>query len=210
MRVSTISRRRGAILALAVVVTGGVSLTGLPAAITPLLPPVAAVVGPGAAWAGTWAQVTCTQPLAGLPPAPTEGWAPLTGGGVATNACDPYAGGLIAALSDAAPEFNGVGAGWTYTAPPGSTIAGGRVVVSLYAPQGRAYVTTGNFSNAIASCEAGSPCGGVVGGASGALDLPIAPAGGTTIQASAECFTPPSGDCVAGGGGSGLDAQVNV
>jgi hypothetical protein len=211
MRPTRISRRTGVALALTVALTAGLTLAGPPAPLTAALPrPVVAMIAPAAAYAGAWAQVTCTQPLIGLPPAPSDGWAPFTGAGSATNGCDPYAGGLVAALSDAAPQFDGVGAAWRYTAPAGSTIAGGNIVFSLYSPQGRAYVTTGNFENAIARCQAGSPCGGQVGGSSGVLNLRIAPAGGTSLSATAECFSPGNGDCAAGAGGSGLDAQVNV
>ena len=170
----------------------------------------AAAIEPVAAYAGTWAEATCTLPLAGLPPGPIDGWTPVPAGGTATNGCNPYAGGLIASLSDAAPHVNGVGGGWTYTAPGGATIAGGSIVFQLYAPQGRAYVTTGTFANAIATCQGSSPCGGTIGGSSGALNLPIAPVGGTRIFASAECYGPGGGDCAANAGGSLLDAQVNI
>jgi hypothetical protein len=167
-------------------------------------------IAPPAAYAGTWADVTCTQPLAGLPQAPTEGWVGADGGGTATQGCDPYTGGLVASISDATSFTAGSGASWRYTAPAGSTIAGGQVVAQIYAPQGIAYISTGSLSAAMASCQGGSPCGGVVGGSTGVVTLPIAPVGGTTISEVAECAAPSNGDCPAGQGGSGLDAQVNL
>lgn len=215
MRPSTKSRRGRVTLAIAITLPAALALAGPPAAITAALPPVVAALSPTAAYAGTWAQVTCTQPVAGLPQAPTEGWVALDGGGTATQGCDPYTGGLIASIPDTSAFGPGAGASWLYTAPAGSTIAGGLVVAQLYAPQGLAYISTGSASAAMASCQGGSPCGGTVGGSTGAVTLPIAPVGGTTISEVVQCTAPSSGTlgsggCPAGQGGSGLDAQINL
>ena len=209
------SRRISATLALTLALTGTVALAGAPQQLQNALPLIAAVAGPASADAGTWAQVTCTQPLAGLPQAPTEGWVARDGGGTATQGCDPYTGGLIASIPDTTAFGDGAGASWLYTAPGGSTIAGGQIVAQLYAPQGLAYISTGAASAAMASCQGGSPCGGTVGGSTGAVTLPIAPVGGTTISEVVQCTAPSSGTlgsggCPAGQGGSGLDAQINL
>ena len=160
-------------------------------------------IAPSMAQAGAMTQVICTAPNG--QPAPTEGVTnSAAGGGTTTNACNPYAGGLIAALSSSAAVPAGGNATLTYNAPAGSTILGGTVSLSLFSPSGRAYVSNPTPSDVIAYCAAGSPCGGSVGG-----ELTQAFAlhsGGTHIYAVADC---PSG-CQAGGGGAGLDAQVNV
>jgi hypothetical protein len=210
-------RRVTATLALTLSLSGACALATPPVALEHALPLVAMIAGdgPSEADAGTWAQVTCTQPVAGLPQAPTEGWVAGNGGGTATQGCDPYTGGLIAAIPDTTSFGDGAGASWTYTAPAGSTIAGGQVVAQLYAPQGLAYVSTGAASAAMASCQGGSPCGGTVGGSTGVVTLPIAPIGGTTISEVVECTAPSSGTlgsggCPAGQGGSGLDAEAQI
>ena len=203
-------RRITPTLAITLALTATLALTSPPAPLEHALPIVALVAGPSDADAGTWAQVTCTQPVTGLPQAPTEGWVALDGGGTATQGCDPYTGGLVASIADSSPFSNGAGAAWIYTAPGGSTIAGGQVVAQLYAPQGIAYISTGSFNAAMASCQGGSPCGGVVGGSSGVLTLPIAPVGGTTLTEKVLCSAPSNGNCPAAQGGSGLDAQINL
>ncbi|HEU0317949.1 MAG TPA: hypothetical protein VFR49_11505, partial [Solirubrobacteraceae bacterium] len=170
-----------------------------------------AAIAPSAAYAGAWAQVLCAQ--ANGQPAPIEGFTSSTNGGLATNGCNPYAGGLIAAVNSAASLPPLAGAVYTYTAPAGSTIAGGTLALSLYAPAGIAYVATpaANYDPAdvVAACQSGFPCGGQVNGELTEV-VPITHPGGTQLFAVAQCLEPGGGNCPAGGGGAGLDAQVNL
>ena len=85
-------------------------------------------VAPTAVYAGTWADVMCAQPNG--QPAQTQNWVSGTTGGLAINGCNPYAGGLIAQVNSAAALPPLAGATWTFTAPAGSTIAGGSVTLS--------------------------------------------------------------------------------
>jgi hypothetical protein len=176
-----------------------------------ILPLADGALGPGPAYAGTWADVTCTQPN-GHPTA-TGNWASSTTGGLAINGCNPYAGGLIAQVNSAAALPSLAGAVWTYTAPAGSTIAGGSISLSLYAPLGLAYVATPgpNYDQAdiVAACESGFPCGGQANGELTQV-VPITHPGGTSLYAIAQCLPPGGGNCPAGGGGAYLDAQVNI
>jgi hypothetical protein len=197
-------RRVSATLPLIVALSATLLLAGPPRALTGAL-------GPAAALAGTWAQLVCAQP--GGQPAPTDGFASATTGGLATNGCNPYAGGLIAAVNSAAQLPPLAGAVWGYTAPAGSTIAGGSISLSLYAPEGLAYVATPaptyDPADVLAACQTGFPCGGQVDGLL-TETVPITHPGGTSLYAIAQCLPPGGGDCPAGGGGAGLDAEVNV
>jgi len=156
------------------------------------------------AWAGTWTQMVC---YANGNPAPIEGMTPVSVGtaAVASDRCSDESGGLVALVSSATSVPAGTASSWTYTAPGGSVIAGGTISLQLYAPNGVAYVSTPTAasSDILASCSTGGTCG-----SSGALTeaIPISHPGGTHIYAIAEC----TGSCPAGGGGAGLDAQVNV
>ncbi len=201
------ARRVSATFALIVALTISAVLAGPP----PALPALAGAVGPAAAQAGTWAQLVCAQP--GGQPAPTEGFTSSTNGGLATNGCNPYAGGLIAAVNSAVQLPPLAGAVWAYTAPAGSTIAGGSLSLSLYAPGGVAYVATPtpayDPADVLAACQAGFACGGQVDGEL-TQTVPITHPGGTSLYAIAACLVPGGGDCPAGGGGAGLDAQVNL
>ena len=184
----------------------------LTVALASATPAITAVVAPNPAYAGAWAQETCTN-TANLHPAPIDGWVSNLGGGLATQGCDPYAGGLIAALGDANPITAGAGASRTYAAPAGSTIAGGEITYELYAPQGLTYISTPGPSydpaNVLAVCRVGIACGGTVGGAQSGT-VAITHPGGTHIYEEAECYGPGGGDCTADGGGAGLDAQAQI
>jgi hypothetical protein len=81
------------------------------------------------------------------------------------------------------------------------------ISLQLYAPNGLAYVSTPlvtpDNADLLASCTTvGPPC---ISGGGGSQVVPIRP-GGTHIYAVAQC----TGSCPAGGGGAGLDAQINV
>ena len=130
-----------------------------------LLPGVCLAPAPAAS-AGEWTQVTCTQPDGA--PAPIDGW---SGGpyGVAEadsgpiDTCAQHGGALTAYDSSAVEAPAYTGAIWTYTAPAGSTIAGGSLTVSLSTPQGQAFVATPqdayNQANVVINCQYNEPCG---------------------------------------------------
>jgi hypothetical protein len=187
--------RRGLAAASAVFIATGVLFVG-------------AAVAPSLALAGTWAQVVCT--LSGQP-APIDGMVSSGQGGTATtDGCNPAAGasgGLIADVPSTSTVPTGTSATWTYSAPSGSTIAGGAVSVSLFAPDGLAYVSTpgpvADAQDVVAECS-----GNCAGSVAGKLTetVPIIHPGGTHIYETAECL----GSCAAGGGSGGLFAQASV
>jgi hypothetical protein len=170
--------------------------------------------------AGEWTQVTCTQPDG--QPAPTEeSWTATSVGGLApdssvNNSCSQQGGYLVAANSSQFPVDRSTGPMWQYTAPSGSTIAGGSITVSLNAPQGTAYVATPNNTydgaDVLVNCQFNEPCGSS-GSYSGTV--PIDHLGGTKLYAAAMCVGPGQPDtstegCAAGDGANGLNAQTIV
>jgi hypothetical protein len=180
---------------------------------------VGLLVGAGLVWAqaanaGEWVQVTCTQP--GGQPAPVEGWQGGAYGGYGpdsgpSNTCSqPGGGGALTAFdSSAAQEAAYTGPMWTYTAPGGSTIAGGSLRVSLSTPQGQAYVATPkneySAADVLVNCQFNEPC------ATGARTVPITHPGGTQLFMVAECVGPTEGatTCPAGSGG-GVNAVIKL
>ncbi|MGB9377122.1 MAG: hypothetical protein WCB04_06365, partial [Mycobacteriales bacterium] len=168
---------------------------------------VASSVNAHSAVAGVWTQIVC----AAAGPAPIEGMTPLSAGtaATATDRCNPATGGLVALVSSATAVAPGTAASWTYKAPGSSTIAGGTISLSLFAPGGLAYVATPgpafDPANTLAFCISTAACGASVGGQLTAV-VPINHPGGTQIYQVAECL----GSCPAGGGGAGLFAQANV
>jgi len=169
-----------------------------------------------AAQAGLWAQITCSD---GNEPAPIEGWTSTFLGeqpsaSSTDNTCEKPGGSLRAInTSSNEPQLRGAGAGWMYSAPAGSTIAGGTVSYSLQTPQGEAYIATPNNSPSESdrlvlcrrsSCEGGVPSGSV----------PIGHIGGTKLYATAFCLAPAEGeiDCPAtpNEGYPKLNAEVSV
>jgi hypothetical protein len=167
--------------------------------------------------AGEWVQFTCTAPDGA--PAPVEGW---QGGpyGVAVadsgpiDTCDQRGGALTAYDSSAVEAPAYTGAIWTYTAPAGSTIAGGALSVSLSTPQGQAFVATPqdayNQANVVINCQYNEPCGA---DGTDTTSVSIAPtfAGGSRLFAAAMCVSPTYGGstCPAGSGG-GTNATISV
>jgi hypothetical protein len=178
---------------------------------------VGLLVGAGLVWApaanaGEWAQVTCTQP--GGQPAPVEGWQGGAYGGYGpdsgpSNTCSQRGGALTAFDSSAAQEAAYTGAMWTYTAPAGSTIAGGSLRVSLSTPQGQAYVATPkneySAADVLVNCQYNEPCD------TAARTVPINHPGGTQLFMVAECVGPTEGatTCPAGSGG-GVNAEIKL
>lgn len=152
------------------------------------------LAGVQAAYAGEWAQVSCSY---GGAPAPTEGWAyealgvyPVGLFGAADTCQQP--GGALRAYDEAAndptPES---GAMWVYTAPAGSTIAGGTIAFSMLSPGGQAYLATpANNTTAedkLVTCT--EICTAPL-----ASTVTIFHTGGTQLFAVAQC-TAPSGPC---------------
>ena len=164
------------------------------------------------AQAGTWTLVSCTQPDG--QPAPTEGWSTS-----ATGALGPYSGDsntcaqggeLSAVTSGEAPQGAYEGPEWVFTAPEGSTIAGGTITATLTSPHGQAWLGTPSASydaaDVLANCQYNLVCGqeGTLSGA-----FPITHLGGSNLYAVAVCVGPYEGatSCPAAGG---IDAGAYV
>jgi hypothetical protein len=164
------------------------------------------------AQAGTWTLLSCRQPDG--QPAPTDGWSTSANGGVGadsgdTNSC-ASGGALTAMTSGEAPQGAYEGPEWVFTAPPGSTIAGGTITATLTSPHGQAWLATPtstyDAANVIANCQYNLPCG-EDGSYTGAF--PITHVGGSSLYAVAVCVGPYEGarTCPADGG---IDAAVSV
>ena len=143
--------------------------------------------------AGTWTLVSCTQPDG--QPAPTEGWSTSATGAVGpdsgdTNTC-AQGGDLSAVTSGEAPQGAYEGPEWVFTAPAGSTIAGGSITATLTSPHGQAWLGTPSASydsaDVLANCQYNLSCGqdGTLSGA-----FPITHPGGTNLYAVAVCVGP--------------------
>ena len=158
-----------------------------------------------AARAGEWAQVTCTQPD-GLP-APRR----LGVGQRGWTWQRPERHVRIGRRADGVRWLERrrnayAGPMWTYTAPAGSTIAGGALTVSLLTPQGQAYVATPQNSytsaaDVLVNCQYNTPPCGSSG--TGVTTVPIKHPGGTQLFMAAFCVAPTEGahKCPAGSGG---------
>jgi hypothetical protein len=168
-----------------------------------------------AARAGEWTQITCTQPNGR--PAPIEGWLGSSMGGYGADSgpsdtCGQSGGALTALDSSAETESAYTGPMWVYSAPAGSTIAGGAITVSLTTPQGQAYIATPANSydqaDVLINCQYNLPCGS---NGTETATVPINHPGGPQLFAAAVCVGPYYGatTCPAGSGG-GLNAQINV
>lgn len=162
--------------------------------------------------AGTWTLLSCSQP--GGQPAPTDGWSTAATGAVGpdsgdTNSC-AAGGDLSAVTSGEAPQGAYEGPEWVFTAPAGSTIAGGTMTAILTSPHGQAWIGTPSASydsaNVLVNCQYNLACGpgGTLGGT-----FPITHVGGSNLYAVAVCVGPYEGatSCPATGG---LDAAVYV
>jgi len=162
--------------------------------------------------AGTWTLASCIQPDG--QPAPTEGWSTSATGAVGpdsgdTNTC-AQGGELSAVTSGEAPQGAYEGPEWVFTAPAGSTIAGGSITATLTSPHGQAWLGTPSASydsaDVVANCQYNLACGqdGTFSGA-----FPITHLGGTSLYAVAVCVGPYEGatSCPATGG---IDAGVYV
>ena len=166
----------------------------------------------GSAHAGTWTLLSCRQPDG--QPAPTEGWSTGATGAVGpdsgdTNSC-AEGGELSAVTSGEAPQGAYEGPEWVFSAPSGSTIAGGTITATLSSPHGQAWLGTPSASydsaDVLANCQYNLACGadGTLTGA-----FPITHVGGSSLYAVAVCVGPYEGatSCPSTGG---IDAAINV
>ena len=166
----------------------------------------------GSAHAGTWTLLSCRQPNG--QPAPTDGWSTSATGAVGpdsgdTNSC-AEGGELSAVTSGEAPQGAYEGPEWVFSAPSGSTIAGGTITASLSSPHGQSWLGTPSASydsaNVLANCQYNLPCGadGTLTGA-----FPITHPGGSSLYAVAVCVGPYEGatSCPATGG---IDAAISL
>ena len=170
------------------------------------------VFGCAAAYAGGWTLASCKAPDGS--PAPSEGWSTAATGSPGpysgdSNTCE--AGGALSALdSGAGIQSPYSGPEWVFTAPAGSTIAGGQVTASLTAPHGQAWIGTPtsayDSADVIANCQYNQPCGssGTINGT-----FAITHTGGSRLFAIAVCVGAYEGatSCPAEGG---TDAEVSV
>jgi hypothetical protein len=161
--------------------------------------------------AGLWTQVTCSQPDGA--PAPVEGWegSSLNGYGPdsgPTNTCAQRGGALTALDSSTAQEAAYTGPMWVYTAPAGSTIAGGTLKVSLNTPQGEAYVATPRneyaAGNVLVNCQYNLPC------STATRTVPIINPGGTQLFEVALCVGPSEGATTCPAASGGVNAEINL
>ena len=166
----------------------------------------------GSAHAGTWTLLSCRQPDG--QPASTEGWSTGATGAVGpdsgdTNSC-AEGGELSAVTSGEAPQGAYEGPEWVFSAPSGSTIAGGTITATLSSPHGQAWLGTPSASydsaDVLANCQYNLACGadGTLTGA-----FPITHLGGSSLYAVAVCVGPYEGatSCPSTGG---IDAAINV
>jgi hypothetical protein len=166
----------------------------------------------GSAHAGTWTLLSCRQPNG--QPAPTDGWSTGATGAVGpdsgdTNSC-AEGGELSAVTSGEAPQGAYEGPEWVFSAPSGSTIAGGTITASLSSPHGQSWLGTPSASydsaDVLANCQYNLPCGadGTLTGA-----FPITHPGGSSLYAVAVCVGPYEGatSCPATGG---IDAAISL
>jgi len=129
-----------------------------------------------------------------------------------SDTCGDHGGALTALDSSAETEPAYDGPMWVYTAPPGSTIAGGSVNVSLTSPQGEAYLATPENlyaqADVLINCQFNLPCGS---NGTETRTVPITDNGGTQLFAVALCVGPYYGatTCPPGSGG-GLNARISI
>jgi len=161
--------------------------------------------------AGDWMQVTCAQPNG--TPAPIEGWVGSSYNGYGPDSgplktCKQSGGALTAFDSSQVEEASYTGPLWVYTAPEGSKIAGGALVVALYTPQGQAYAATPNDeyspANVFVNCQFTEAC------ESGARTVPIANPGGTHLYLGALCVGSPNGAPTCPAGSGGVNAEISM
>jgi hypothetical protein len=171
-----------------------------------------ATVPAGAAYAGTWTLISCSQPNG--QPAPTDGWTTSSTGSVGPDSGDvntcAQGGTLTAVTSGEAPQNAYAGPEWVFQAPAGSTIAGGTLTATLTSPHGQTWLgtpsATYDSADVLANCQYNLACG-----QSGTLTgvFPITHTGGTNIYAVAVCVGSYEGatTCPAT---SGVDAAVSL
>jgi hypothetical protein len=172
-------------------------------------------LAPALARAGTWTLVSCTQPDG--QPAPTDGWSTTTYNATA-NAPDSgdsdtcaQGGSLIAVSSTSGTPPIYTGPEWLFTAPAGTTIAGGTITATLTSPQGQTWIgtpqVTYDSADVIVNCQLNEPCGsnGTYSGT-----FPITHPGGTAIYAPALCVNLAPGSTTCPATGQGVNAEIDI
>jgi hypothetical protein len=181
---------------------------------------VVLVVGVWLAWAppasaGEWTQVTCTQPNG--QPAPIEGWqvsarGSFGSGSGLSNTCAQLGGALTALDNAVVTESAYNGPMWIYTAPAGSTIAGGSLTASLRARLGQAYVATPqnvftDQADVVINCQYNF--GACLNNATETATVSIIP-GGTQMFAAAMCVGEHEGDLTCPPKPGEINAKVSL
>jgi len=190
---------------------------GRVATIVVVLLAAAAAVTPSA-HAGVWAQVACVNPSGSA--AGSQGWSAFTSGAgqgaAASTACAPGTP-MTATLGDALPAPVFTSAGLQYTPPPGSTLVGGSLQVTLSGAGGGTQAAgdaeidepAQTSSDARLRCTAGSRrCGSSQTGYSGTFTVPRNVGG--NLYVTAGCVGAPGFSCDTGArNGAWALAQVS-
>jgi hypothetical protein len=166
------------------------------------------------AGAGGWVQVSCAQSNGA--PAPVEGWLSSSNGAGsgsgAGDTCEQRGGALTAFDGANVPQAAYSGPLWTYSAPGGSTIAGGSLSVSLRTPHGQAYVATPqnvftSSADVLVNCQYNEPCGsdGTYTGM-----VPIVHIGGTQLFMAALCVAPGFGETTCPAHSGEANAEIHL
>ena len=177
------------------------------------------VFAPSPAIAGTWAIVSCSLPGQPTVAEPVAGWS----SGVLPAGIGPYSGdvdacgtagsGLLAQVSGQASQPAYGGPMWTFTAPAGSTIAGGTLDVTMTAPEGQVAFESPNqiydSADVLANCQLNLPCGGILGGTQVWNGAPITHTGGSHLYEIAECVAQVQGQTSCGPT-NGMDAVATL
>jgi hypothetical protein len=165
--------------------------------------------------AGEWVQVTCTQPNG--QPAPIDGWqvsarGSFGSGSGSSNTCAQPGGALTALDNAVVTESAYNGPMWIYTAPAGSTIAGGSLTASLRARLGQAYVATPqnmftDQADVVINCQYNA--GACENNATETATVPIIP-GGTQMFVTAMCVGEHEGDLTCPPKPGEINAKVSL
>jgi hypothetical protein len=172
-----------------------------------------ALVAPPAG-AGVYLVYSCSTPSGA--PAPIEGWLSSSNGAGsgsgAGDTCEQRGGALTAFDSANVTQAAYAGPLWTYSAPGGSTIAGGSLSVALRTPHGQAYVATPlnvhtDSADVLVNCQYNEPCGsdGTYTGT-----VPIIHTGGTQLFMAALCVAPNFGETTCPAHSGEANAEIDL
>jgi hypothetical protein len=166
------------------------------------------------AGAGVYLVYSCRTPSGA--PAPIEGWLSSSNGAGsgsgAGDTCEQRGGALTAFDSANVTQAAYAGPLWTYSAPGGSTIAGGSLSVALRTPHGQAYVATPqndhtSSADVLVNCQYNEPCGsnGTYTGT-----VPIIHTGGTQLFMAALCVAPNFGESTCPAHSGEANAEIDL